>query len=87
MLYCGIPTVEAADSDIKLTDLINDALHKKGINVKVSCDLSHKEYLYDADKISLLFDKYDIVEIDVSMIWAIKVDLLKIPKGKITWYN
>jgi hypothetical protein len=81
MLYCYLPAVDK-NSPMpeynRLAELINEKLREADINVVVDvCDPNgNGGDLYNESKIDSLFDDHDILEVDVSYLWAIKTPLL-----------
>ena len=91
MLYCYLPAVNTTDTTEEYTRLasqINHHLKQKNINVVVEvCNDTTSGKLYDASQINSLFDDYDIVELDVSYLWAVTTDLLAFTKEEISFYD
>jgi hypothetical protein len=72
-----------------LARIINDKLVTAKINVEVEvCDPKGQgKLLYDYNGIDSLFNYYDILEVDVSYLWAISTDLLTFKKSEIDYYD
>ena len=51
------------------------------------CNDTTSSKLYDASEINSLFDDYDIVELDVSYLWAVTTDLLSFTKDDISYFD
>jgi ABC-type transport system substrate-binding protein len=81
MLYCYLPAVNTVNNWPEYSNLaliVNEMLREKGINVEVEvCDQNTTgSDLYNQDTIDSLFNQYDILEIDVTYIWAITTNLV-----------
>jgi hypothetical protein len=64
-------------------------LQKKGINVEVEvCDPERTgRDLYDETRINSLFDRYDILQVDVAYLYAITTELVTFNKSEIDYYD
>lgn len=93
MLYCWLPAVDKNTDPMpeynKLADLINQKLRAANINVVVDvCDPNgNGNNLYNASAIDTLFDDHEILEVDVSYLWAIQTPLLGFSRDEIRHYD
>lgn len=91
LLYCYLPAVNTSDTTeeySRLADKINVHLRQHNINVVVEvCNDTTAAKLYDASEINSLFDDYDIVELDVSYLWAVTTGLLTFTSDEISYFH
>ncbi len=73
---------------MRLASMINEIIEKNELDINVKF-MSKEEFRlsYNSDRVSQLFDIYDVVQLDSCMLPFINTPLVKFTQGQLSYYD